>query len=322
MLTDVQQGARPCCSVKYVHLPCIDCYAFLMEEAVALLEHFFSSLTQGPTFVTTAGIGFYLERMFEESEQRIVIVSPYIKMSMRIRSILLEKRKAGVPVVIVHRENFEHAEVASEIFTRNNLHAKCFLTEKAAILGSMNLYDYSQMNNDEMAIYLTVKENAGLYESVSQEVSRLCRDFPERKSVQSRRENENRGLCGLVPGRKYARAELKNWFSFADDHPGGIRQTTRGNIVLFCSSNSPYRNEERDGIIYYMGQNTGSAVQMLKYGNKALYDSFEKDRGRIFLFRDEVFLGECTVCMKPFQKDGKWIFPLKLRGEGNMTQPV
>ena len=287
---------------------------------MALLKHFFPSRPQGPTFVTSAGIGFYLERMFEEAEQRIVIVSPYIKMSMRIRSILLEKRMAGVPVVIVHRENFDHLEVASKIFKRNNLHAKCFLTEKTAILGSMNLYDYSQINNDEMAIYLTVKENAGLYESVSQEVSRLCRDVPERKSIQSRHKGENHGFCGLVPGRKYARAELKNWFSFADNHAGGIRQTTRGNIVLFYFSNSPYRNEERDGVIYYMGQNTGSDVQMLKYGNKALYDSFKTGKGRIFLFKDDVFLGECTVCMKPFQKNGKWIFPLKLMGTGEARQ--
>ena len=60
-----------------------------------------------------------------------------------------------------------------------------------------------------------------------------------------------------------------------------------------------------------MGQNTGTEVQMLRYGNKALYDNFMTGRGRIFLFKDDIFRGEYSVCMKPFQRDGKWIFPLK-----------
>ena len=59
---------------------------------MALIDHFSSWGQKEPTLVTTAGIGFYLERMFEEAEERIFIVSPYIKMNMRIRSLLLEKK--------------------------------------------------------------------------------------------------------------------------------------------------------------------------------------------------------------------------------------
>ena len=289
---------------------------------MALLEHFFPSRTKEPAFVTATGIGFYLERMLEEAEKRIVIVAPHIRISLRICSILSEKRKAGVDVVIVHREDFEHKNVASKVFRRKNLHAECFLTEKAALLGNINLYDYSPLNNDEMAIYLTAKESTALYESVSQEVSRLCRDFPEVRETQEGREGSSGGLYGLIIGKKYARSELKTWFSFSDDHSGGIKQTVRGNIVLFYFSGSSYRNEERAGIIYYMGQNTGSVVQELKYGNKALYDCFTTGRGRIFLFKDDVFLGECAICKKPFQKDEKWIFPLKIKSEGNRAQSL
>ena len=34
------------------------------------------------------------------------------------------------------------------------LHAKCYVNERAAIITSMNLYDFSQVNNNEMGIYV------------------------------------------------------------------------------------------------------------------------------------------------------------------------
>lgn len=35
-----------------------------------------------------------------------------------------------------------------------NLHAKCYLNEAACIIGSLNLYDFSQVNNNEMGVWI------------------------------------------------------------------------------------------------------------------------------------------------------------------------
>ena len=94
---------------------------------------------------------------------------------------------------------------------------------------------------------------------------------------------------------EYSREELTKYFAFIDEHSGGIKQTTRGNIVLFSFSKSKYTNEERDGVIYYMGQNTGPGAQALRYGNKALYDVFAGKSGRIFLFKDSMNCGEVDI---------------------------
>lgn len=81
---------------------------------------------------------------------------------------------------------------------------------------------------------------------------------------------------------------------------------------MLCSwSRSRYTNREEDGILYYQGQNTGTETQLLIYGNKTLYDCFEHSEARIFFFRDGVFAGEKYICQRPFQENGKWIFPLK-----------
>lgn len=276
---------------------------------MALFEHFFPSRPQSPIFVTASAIGYYLERLFEQAEHSIVIISPYIKISLRIRSILMDKINNGIKVTVVHRESFDYDGMNIKTFKRKNLHAKCFFTDKAVLIGSMNLYDYSQINNDEMGIFLTKKDNLELYENIEKEVCRLCNSFSFEGRQNTKLQYANKSA--LQTGKRYARSELNRYFSFIDDHVGGIKQTRRGNIVLFYYSKSKYNNEERDGILYYVGQNTGSEVQMLKYGNKALYDCFTSGKGRIFLFRDDVFQGEFFVCMKPFQKDGKWVFPLK-----------
>lgn len=275
---------------------------------MALLDKIFSSRDRGPFFVTTAEIGYYLERIFKDAEKSITIISPYIKFSQRIRSILIEKYKNNVDIKIVHNRDFDLNGINAITFKRENLHAKCFLTEKAALIGSMNLYDYSQVNNDEMGIFLTKEENSELYANIEKEALRLCSHYFSNKNIKYHCEKSP-----LEKGKKYSKEELSKYFSFIDDYPGGIKQTTHGNIVLFYYSKSKYANKEQDGIIYYMGQNTGQGQQLLKYGNKALHDSFTTGRGRIFLFKDNIFQGECLVCKAPFQEDGKWIFPLRLK---------
>lgn len=276
---------------------------------MAFFDNFFSPRERGPLFVTTAEIAYYLEKMFKDAEKNIIIISPYIKMSQRIRSILLDKSKNNIDITIVHNKDFELSNINATTFKRENLHAKCFFTEKAALIGSMNLYDYSQVNNDEMGVFLTRKENSELYGNIEKEVCRLCSPyFSHEKDIKTQ---SNRS--SLETGKRYSKEELNKHFSFIDDHPGGIRQTTYGNIVIFYYSKSKYTNKEQDGIIYYMGQNTGQGQQLLKYGNKALHDSFTTGRGRIFLFKDNIFQGECLVCKAPFQEDGKWIFPLRLK---------
>ena len=56
-----------------------------------------------------------------------------------------------------------------------NLHAKCYLSEKEAILTSMNLYEYSQVNNEEMGIHITKENDPELYGEIRTEAQRLLR---------------------------------------------------------------------------------------------------------------------------------------------------
>lgn len=50
---------------------------------------------------------------------------------------------------------------------------KCYINENEAIVTSMNLYSFSQQNNDEMGIHITKEKDADLYKDISDEVQRL-----------------------------------------------------------------------------------------------------------------------------------------------------
>ena len=56
-----------------------------------------------------------------------------------------------------------------------NLHAKCYLNEKEALITSMNLYDFSQVNNQEMGILVRAEDDLDLYQSVRKGAEELYR---------------------------------------------------------------------------------------------------------------------------------------------------
>ena len=58
---------------------------------------------------------------------------------------------------------------------RSNLHAKCYLNEREALLTSMNLYEFSQVNNDEMGIVVSKDEDPALFDKIIQESRRIMR---------------------------------------------------------------------------------------------------------------------------------------------------
>ena len=56
-----------------------------------------------------------------------------------------------------------------------NLHAKCYLNENEALLTSMNLYEFSQINNNEMGILVSRENEPELYNEILQESMRIVR---------------------------------------------------------------------------------------------------------------------------------------------------
>ncbi|GAB3221136.1 phospholipase D family protein [Algoriphagus aestuariicola] len=94
-----------------------------------------------------------------------------------IQNLNIQKRD----IRIVYRESKLQLEesnwLESQVGVRTSicptLHSKCYINENEAIVTSMNLYSFSQQNNDEMGILVRKEDDPDLYKDIYTEATRL-----------------------------------------------------------------------------------------------------------------------------------------------------
>ena len=134
-------------------------------------------------FLNTSGINYHLEEIIKGARDRLIIISPYLKLNDRIRELLEDKDRLKIDVRIIYGKADLHPEEVKWLrnlkYVRtsycNNLHAKCYLSENACIIGSLNLYSFSQINNNEMGIFIERQNDHQLYQDAYEEAQRLIR---------------------------------------------------------------------------------------------------------------------------------------------------
>jgi len=132
-------------------------------------------------FLNTTGVSYHLEELIKSTKDRLILISPYLQFHKRIKDHLENLNIQKRDIRIIYRENKLQLEesnwLESQIGIRtslcNSLHAKCYINENEAIVTSMNLYSFSQQNNDEMGIHVTREHDLGLYNDIYEEVQRL-----------------------------------------------------------------------------------------------------------------------------------------------------
>lgn len=134
-------------------------------------------------FLTTTGVSDRLEQIINNANDRLVIISPFLKINKRIKELLEDRDRLKIDVRVVYGKNElqpeENIWLESMASIRTSfledLHAKCYLNEKEALVTSMNLYEYSQRNNYEMGIIVSIEEEPELYNSIREESNRIIR---------------------------------------------------------------------------------------------------------------------------------------------------
>jgi phosphatidylserine/phosphatidylglycerophosphate/cardiolipin synthase-like enzyme len=132
-------------------------------------------------FLNTTGVSYHLEELIKGTKDRLILISPYLQFTERIKEHLSNLNIQKRDIRIVYRENKLQLEennwLENQIGIRTslckNLHAKCYINENEAIITSMNLYEFSQQNNNEMGIWLSKAQDADLYNATLEEVQRL-----------------------------------------------------------------------------------------------------------------------------------------------------
>lgn len=134
-------------------------------------------------FLNTSATNYFLEELIKDAKDRLILISPYLKLNDRVKELLADKNRLKIDVRMVYgKSELQPAEISwlreltyvRTSFCRN-LHAKCYLNEELCIVTSLNLYEFSQVNNNEMGILIRRSEDAELYRDAYEEAQRIIR---------------------------------------------------------------------------------------------------------------------------------------------------
>lgn len=140
-------------------------------------------------FLDTTGISYHLQQLINNANEKLMLISPFLKINERIRQSLEDKDRLKIDIRIIYGKNELQPEENNWLRSLHsvrssfckNLHAKCYMNENEAIITSMNLYEFSQINNNEMGIYVSKDAEPDLYQDIYNEAMRLVRISDEIK---------------------------------------------------------------------------------------------------------------------------------------------
>lgn len=134
-------------------------------------------------FLTTHGIAHHLEQIIKKADDELILLSPYFQLSQRFLERLKSADQKGVHVTIVYRNNKlkdgEYNKIKQlsnlKLYANDNLHAKCYLNHQAAIVTSMNMYEFSEKNNWEMGVLFEKAKSPDEFREVHEEVKEIIK---------------------------------------------------------------------------------------------------------------------------------------------------
>jgi phosphatidylserine/phosphatidylglycerophosphate/cardiolipin synthase-like enzyme len=88
-------------------------------------------------FLDTTAISYRIERLLKDAQQRIVLISPYLKLRPRIRELIEDALRRRVTVQVVYGKKEEcggadllRAGAGVQVTFCKNVHAKCYMNEQ------------------------------------------------------------------------------------------------------------------------------------------------------------------------------------------------
>ncbi|MWK55153.1 DNA repair protein [Pseudomonas otitidis] len=149
-------------------------------------------------FLNTSATNYFLEELIKNAKDRLILISPFLKLNDRIKELLIDKDRLKIDVRIVYgKSELQPEEIRwlNELtYIRTsfckNLHAKCYLNEEICIISSLNLYEFSQVNNNEMGVLIERSEDTDLYRDAYEEAQRIIRISEEVRISLERIANE------------------------------------------------------------------------------------------------------------------------------------
>ena len=184
--------------------------------------------------IGTIEISHAIESLIQESTRFLIFVSPYLKITDRIKSKLsMNLSKIDNCYFIFRKNEIKTSEKNWLELHQNihlievkNLHAKLYLNENRCLLTSMNFYEYSQINNFEIGVLFNRKVEEDNFQEVIEQIKLMTRLSENNTTIQ----NELDKLTDYSTGRLFTElSKLKSKSTFIDYQSfcNKVRETVR-----------------------------------------------------------------------------------------------
>lgn len=172
-------------------------------------------------YLDTSQISSELMQLLKEAKERIILVTYSLQVNTQIQERLKTKSKIGTlaEISLIYgntKPKKSELEWMAEIddlkvWQKKNLHAKCYINEKKAIISSMNLYDYSQTTNVEMGFLITKEDEPEAYQKMMDDIDDLKINGDRLKPwilEDEKAEKEKTETKTKIENRKISKSEL------------------------------------------------------------------------------------------------------------------
>lgn len=172
-------------------------------------------------FLTGKDLESKLTDIIWDAKKYIVIISPYIKTDDYMKSVFVKvKNEHKIHLILLFGKNQKKPESSLSkndleffkqfrkvsILYHKDLHAKHYCNEKEGLITSLNLYDYSMLNNVEYGVHFTNSLNPleTLFKEVEEHSNELI--FENSNCIYIKRPYYTKGALGI--GKSYSGSEV------------------------------------------------------------------------------------------------------------------
>lgn len=151
-------------------------------------------------FINTRKAVAAIEDLIKEAEEKLILISPYLKLSKDFKELLTYRNsKDKITTIIFGKQELNPNEMKFLESLRfvilkynQDLHAKCYVNDKQMIITSLNLYEFSMANNKEMGVLIDIQDenDKSLFEDALKEIDYID-STSERFKFNTETEQEN-----------------------------------------------------------------------------------------------------------------------------------
>ena len=132
-------------------------------------------------FLRTQDVSSEIGKLIRDASSSVILISPFVRINDALFGYLKDASRQGIKITLVFGKEELKPDVKEQLakldnitaYYRKTLHAKCYFNEKQMVITSMNLYDFSEVNNLEMGLLINAKDEASLFSEVKKEAESI-----------------------------------------------------------------------------------------------------------------------------------------------------